>query len=63
MHIALQLIEEFFTFLPVIVLAAIGTAYNHDDKIIVIHIDLLVANRWFQQIPVILYPLVEVEWS
>jgi len=40
---------------------AIRTTYHHDDEIVLLE-DLLVAHRWLEQMPVVVNPLLEVEW-
>jgi hypothetical protein len=61
LDIAFQLVEQFFTFFPVVVLAAIGAADDHDDKVLIFNINLLVAYGRFQQMAVFLDPVLEVE--
>ncbi len=62
-HIALQLVKKLFALFPVIVLAAVGATHHHNNKIIVIHVDLLVSDGRFEQVAVVFDPLVKVEWS
>ena len=60
--IAFKLIEEFFRLIVVVVLSGIGAAHDHDDVICAFGIEILVANRWLEQVSVIFYPLLEVKW-
>ena len=60
-YITFQLVKEFFTFIVVKILTAVGAAHYHHDEIICSFIYALVAHRRLQQVAVISYPLVEVE--
>ena len=59
--IAFKLIEEFFRLIVVVVLSGIGAAHDHDDVICAFGIEILVANRWLEQVSVLIYPLLEVK--
>jgi hypothetical protein len=46
----------------VVVLAGIGASDHHDDELRVLE-HLLVAYRRTQHVPVLVYPLLEIEWA
>lgn len=62
LYIAFKLVEKLFALVPMIVLARVRAADDHDDKIIVI-VNTLIADGRFQQVPVLVYPLLEIERS
>src|SRR6185437_7229517 len=58
-HLAFELMEELRAFVPVIVAARVRAAHDHDDEI-AIH-DALVADRWLQQVAMLVDPALQVE--
>lgn len=61
LNIAFQLVKKLLAFFPVIVFAAIGATDYHDDKIVVLEVNLFVSDGWFQQIAVFVNPGAKVE--
>jgi hypothetical protein len=46
----------------VIVFAAIGPAYDHDDEVFVVDVHLFIAHRRLEQVAVVVNPGLQVEW-
>jgi len=59
--VAFDLVEEFFQRVVVIIGAMVRAAHNGDDEVGVLP-DLLIANRGFQEMRVVLNPALEIQW-
>src|SRR5690606_19468064 len=58
-HLALELVEPFRAFVPVVVGALVGAADHHHDEVAVVHD--LVADRRLEQVAVLLDPGLQVD--
>jgi hypothetical protein len=59
--IAFQLVKKLFGFIVMVILSAVGAAHYHHNKIVIAFVYLLVSNRWFQQMPVLINPAFEIK--
>lgn len=61
LNVALHLIEQFFSFFPVVIFSSVWAADDHHDEIVIPDIDLFVTDGRLKQEAVIFNPSLEVE--
>ncbi len=59
--VSLDLVEEFFGFVVVKILAVVGPAYDHNDIIFAFGIQVFIGHRRLEQVAVFVDPVVEIE--
>lgn len=59
-YVTFKLVKKLFALVPVIVFSRIRAADDHYDKVIII-VNALVSDRRFEQMPVVIDPLLEIE--
>src|SRR5690554_6033881 len=62
LYIPFKLIEKLFCFVVVEILSGIWAAYNHNNKIIRLVVQIFVSYRWLQKTLILRNPFLQVEW-
>ena len=60
-HVPFHHVVKLFGFVVVVVFAAIRASNDHNDEVLVVIVHHLVANGWFEAVPVVVDPLLEID--